>query len=336
MRLLRSVAAAAILAAVSTVAAPAEPLKLRISFPNATGSMAPIYPLLPEGLARHQGKSYVVEPMFMAGATQSLQALAAKELELAQLTPQALALGVVGAKLDLSVIAQVISTELEGYAASKFWVRKDEVKKIEDLKGKVLAVNAHGSAVAAAVTLMMRRHGMEAGRDYQVVEVRFPAMLAQLEGKRIDLAYLLRPWHVIAVKKPEFAPLFGPGEVYGPSETGVLAAPRAWIAQNRAVLVDYLEDEIRVRRWAYDPRTRMEAVARFAKAAKQPVENLAAFVLTKADTTHRDPQAMVDAARLQKNVNHMKEAGVVPDTIDVAKHVDASLAREAAARAARN
>jgi len=336
MRLLRSVAAAAILAAVSTVAAPAEPLKLRISFPNATGSMAPIYPLLPEGLARHQGKSYVVEPMFMAGATQSLQALAAKELELAQLTPQALALGVVGAKLDLSVIAQVISTELEGYAASKFWVRKDEVKRIEELKGKVLAVNAHGSAVAAAVTLMMRRHGMEAGRDYQVVEVRFPAMLAQLEGKRIDLAYLLRPWHVIAVKKPEFAPLFGPGEVYGPSETGVLAAPRAWIAQNRAVLVDYLEDEIRVRRWAYDPRTRMEAVARFAKAAKQPVENLAAFVLTKADTTHRDPQAMVDAARLQKNVNHMKEAGVVPDTIDVAKHVDASLAREAAARAARN
>jgi hypothetical protein len=41
---------------------------------------------------------------------------------------------------------------------------------------------------------------------------------------------------------------------------------------------------------------------------------------------------MVDIDRLQKNVALMKEAGIVPQAIDVRPYVDMSLAQEAAAR----
>jgi NitT/TauT family transport system substrate-binding protein len=310
----------------------AEPVNIRMSYPAAAGSLAPMFPLVPNEVYRHYGKSYTVEPIFMAGATQSLTALAAKELEFGTLTPQALTIGIVEAKLDLRVVGQAFSTEIEGYAKNEFWVRKDEVKGFADLKGKVLAVNARGSAIAAAVTLMMRRHGLEASRDYQVVEVGFPATLAALETKRISLGYLVRPWAQTAAKNTALAPLFGPGEVYGPQETGMWVARPDFIARNRAALVDFFEDQMRMRRWAHDPKTRMEAVAILAKAAKQPVESFAGYLLTKDDTSTRDLDCMIDVVRLQRNVDSMAAAEVVPGKIEAANYVDLSLVKEAKAR----
>jgi NitT/TauT family transport system substrate-binding protein len=312
----------------------AEPLNIRMSYPSAAGSLAPMFPLVPAEVYRHYGKSYTVEPIFMAGATQSLTALAAKELEFGTLTPQALTLGVVEAKLDIVVVGQGFSTELPGYGKNDFWVRKDEVKDFPDLKGKVVAVNARGSAIAAAVTLMMRKHGMEAGRDYQVVEVGFPATLPALESKKISLGYLVRPWAQRAASNPALKPLFGPGEVYGPQETGMWVARRDFVANNRAALVDFFEDQMRFRRWAYDPKTRMEAVALLAKAAKQPVESFVDYLLTTRDTSMRDPDARVDLVRLQRNVDTMAAAEVVPGRIEAAKYVDMSLVDEAKKRIA--
>ena len=326
--------AVALLAALVARDGAAEPLNIRMSYPAAAGSLAPMFPLVPKEIYRHYGKSYTVEPIFMAGATQSLTALAAKELEFGTLTPQALTIGIVEAKLDLVVIGQAFSTEIEGYAKNMFWVRKDEVKDFADLKGKVLAVNARGSAIAAAVTLMMRRHGLEAGRDYQMVEVGFPATLAALDTKRISLGYLTRPWNETAEKNPALKPLFGPGEVYGPQETGMWTARSDFVAKNRAALVDFFEDQMRMRRWSQDPKTRMEAVAILAKAAKQPIESFAGYLLTKNDTSYRDLDCMIDITRLQRNVDTMAEAEVIPGKIEAAKYVDLSLAKEAKARLA--
>ena len=323
---------AAILAAFTARESAAEPVTLRISYPAAAASLAPMFPLVPKEVYRHYGKSYVVEPVFMAGATRALTAIAAKEMELGTLTPQALAIGVVEAKLPLVVVGQAFSTEIPGYAHNSFWVRKDEVKDFADLKGKVLAVNARGSAIAAAVTLMMRRHGMEGGRDYQVVEVGFPATLSALETKRISLGYLTRPWSFAGEKNPDLKPLFGPGEVYGPQETGMWTTWPEFAAKNRAALVDFFEDQMRLRRWAADPKTRMEAVEVLAKAAKQPAASFADWLFTMTDTSYRDPDCLVDVARLQGNADQMLEAGVVPGKIDAAKYVDMSIVREAKAR----
>jgi NitT/TauT family transport system substrate-binding protein len=305
-----------------------------MSYPSAAGSLAPMFPLVPAEVYRHYGKTYTVEPVFMAGATQSLTALAAKELEFGTLTPQALTLGILEAKLDIAVVGQAFSTEIPGYAKNEFWVRKDDVAGFPDLKGKVLAVNARGSAIAAAVTLMMRKHGMEAGRDYQLVEVGFPATLPALESKKVSLGYLVRPWAQRAEANPALKPLFGPGEVYGPQETGMWVARRDFVAKNRAALVDFFEDQMRMRRWSQDPKTRMDAVAILAKAAKQPVESFAGYLLTKNDTSMRDLEARIDVARLQRNVDSMAAAEVVPGRIEAAKYVDMSMVDAAKKRLA--
>ena len=61
------------------------------------------------------------------------------------------------------------------------------IKKVEDLKGKVIATNAVGSAVDVAMRAMLRKYGLEDKRDYTVVEAPFPTMRAMLAEKKVDL-----------------------------------------------------------------------------------------------------------------------------------------------------
>ena len=238
----------------------------------------------------------------------------------------------VEAKLDVRIIAQVLSTDVAGFAATYFWVHKDEVAKIEDLKGKVIAVNGRGTAVGAAAVLMMRRKGFKES-DYQIVEVAFQNMLASLESKRVDAAYLLRPWDQQAAKNAALKPLFGMGDVYGRNETGMWAAKAEFVAKNRAALVDFLEDNARLRRWMYDPKNRREAIALAAKVGKQPEAAYEDWLFTSKDPNYRALDLEVDMKALQSNTNDMKEGGLVPRTIDVKAYVDMSLAKDAVRRA---
>jgi NitT/TauT family transport system substrate-binding protein len=317
--------------AFASQASDAEPLKLRIQWPSFPGHLTPMIPEVPKEVYRHYGKSYVVEPVSMPGSSQALTALAANELEIAAFTPQALALAVVEAKLDVRIIGQALSTDVAGYSQTSFWVRKDEVQKIEDLKGKVIAVNGRGTAVGAAAVLMMKRKGFKES-DYQIAEVQFPNMLAALESKRVDAAYILRPWDQRAMQNPALKPLFGMGDVYGRNETGIWASKTDFIAKNRAALVDFLEDNVRMRKWAHDPATRPQAIALAAKIGKQP-EAAYEWLYTNRDTSYRAPDLEVDLKALQSNTDDMKEGGLVPATIVAKDHVDMSLAREAVGRA---
>ena len=71
------------------------------------------------------------------------------------------------------------------------------IKKVEDLKGKVVATNAAGSAVDVAMRAMLRKFGMEDKRDYTVVEAPFPAMRAMLAEKKVDMIPAVVPFSSI-------------------------------------------------------------------------------------------------------------------------------------------
>lgn len=328
------VAAAMLAVSLAASAAVADPVKIRADWSIVPGQFAPLIPTLPQyapDVYRHYGKSYVVEPLKTQGGGASLTALAVGEIDLATLSPQALVLGVINAKLDLRVIGQQISTEVPGYLHTYFWVHANEIKTIDDLKGKVIGVSVRGSNVDSAAEMVLARHGFTSPRDYQIVEVSFPAQFPALEARKIDAAVLVPPFHLRAQGNPEYKPIFSVGDAFGPVETLMWMAKVDFVAGNRTALVDFLEDNMRMRRWMSDPKTRMDAVKQLSDTTKIPVEGLAAWVYTKGDYYY-DPHAMVDVERLQKNVDDIKTAGLVPTAIDVAPYVDMSLAREAAAR----
>ncbi len=104
-------------------------------------------------------------------------------------------------------------------------VRADSgIKRIEDLKGKIVATNAIGGAVDIASKAMLLKHGLQDKRDYQVVELEFPNMLSAIEEKKIDLASMIMPFSIEAHKQGDLKTLFTVGQAMGEAQTTLLAA----------------------------------------------------------------------------------------------------------------
>jgi sulfonate transport system substrate-binding protein len=333
----RIVAALAVagLTTLTSLSAVADPLRIRMDWATVPGHFAPLIPTVPQynpNVYRHYGQSYIVEPIRMQGGGATLTALAAGELDVgAVMSPQTLVLAATEAKLDIRVIGEALTTEVPDYLKTSFWVRKTEVRSIADLRGKVIGVIARGSNVDSAVHIIMDRAGMHEPADYQIAEIRFPAMIPALESKRVDAVPLVPPFNRLAEQNSDLAPLFNVGDAFGPVETLMFMAKADFVAKNRPALVDFLEDNIRMRRWMTDPATRAQAIKQVADTAKAPESEFIDWVYTHHDYYY-DPNALVDVQRLQRNVDTLKEAGVIPEAIDVTPYVDMSLAKEAAAR----
>lgn len=325
--ILSAIGAVAILGA----AAQAAPVEIKVHFSVAPAHLTPLIPHAPAGIYKHYGKSYTISPQRMKGSGPALQAIAAGEIQLGGVSPESLALGVKQGNLKLVAIGQLMSGGVPGYGATEFFVKKGTAKSFKDLKGKVIAVNAFGSSIDAAVIAMAKKAGLKRGTDFQVVEVRFPAMMGALEKGRVDLAPLLTPFNLIAAKRGNLEKLFDMRDALGPNETLIYVGQTDWVNKHRAALVDFLEDHIRFRRWLYDPKNREAAAELIAKVTKRPAKNYVSWVFTKQDN-YRDPNAMIDVDRLQKNLNDLRDIGVLKVEIDAKKYVDLSLAKEAAKR----
>lgn len=204
------------------------------------------------------------------------------------------------------------------------------IRKVEDLKGKIFATNGIGGGQDVFARVMFRRHGMETPRDYTTVEASFPNMRAFLAEKKADLVVGVKPF----TEDPRFRgiahTLFTQKEAVGPTDMIFLTARAPFIAKNRAALVDFFEDYIRVTRWYMDPANQQAAVAIVAKFTSVPPERLG-WIFTKADF-YRNPDGAPDLASIQKSVDMLKEFEFLKEPLDVKKYVDLSVIEDAAKR----
>src|SRR6187397_3058244 len=154
MRMLKlmfaSVAAASLLSA--SAAQSADPVKIRLSWVAPVSNWASIL-LEKKDLAKHLGKSYTLEPVRYAGTPLMITALANGELEIANLAYSTIAIAIKNAGLeDLRVIADEFRDGVDGRYTNEYYVLRDgPIQKVSDLKGKVVATNAAGSAVDVAM-----------------------------------------------------------------------------------------------------------------------------------------------------------------------------------------
>src|SRR5258708_2949029 len=187
--MMRILGAAALLLSIAMGAAQgAEPLKIRVGWAIAPSNLVPILFAKP-GVAQHLGTSYVIEPIHFAGTSIQITALAGGELDIASLAYSSFALAIQNAGMkDLRVIADDFQDGVEGYYSDEFMVLKDSpIKTVEDLKGKILASNAAGSAVDMAMRVMLRRHHLEDRKDFTIIEAGFANMPAMLAERKVDL-----------------------------------------------------------------------------------------------------------------------------------------------------
>ena len=165
--------------------AQAEPLKIRGAWVAPVANWASIW-LAKKDLAKHFGQSYVFEPTHFAGTPPMVTAIANNEVEIGDLAFSTLPIAISNAGLDdIRIVADEFQDGAAGYRDDTYEVLADgPIKKIEDLKGKVVATNAIGSGVDVAMRAMLRKHGLEANRDYTIVEAPFPAMARNADREK--------------------------------------------------------------------------------------------------------------------------------------------------------
>src|SRR5580700_1425338 len=268
--------------------AQAEPVKIRIGWVVVPASTAPLV-LEKKDILTHFGKSYIAEATRFEGTPPVITALAAGQLDVGPLAFSSFGLAVQNARMDdLRVISDEIQDGVPGHGSNEFMVLNDgPVKTAAALKGKVLATNAMGSAVDIAMRAMLRKNGLEANKDYTIVEAPFPAMRAMLAERKADLISAVPPFSLDPDLGAIAHPLFTQKDAFGITQLTMWTARTGFIKDNRAALVDFLEDSLRAIRWYTDPKNHDEAVAIVARLNKAPPARMD-WAFTDRDQ-YRDP-----------------------------------------------
>jgi sulfonate transport system substrate-binding protein len=318
-------------AATLCAARAADPVKIRLSYAVPISNSASIL-LEKKDLAKNLDKSYQLEVTRFAGTPLMITALAAGELDIANLAYPSLPVAIQNAGMkDLRIIADDFQDGNAGYYSNEYMVLADgPIRKIEELKGKALATNAAGSGVDIAMRAMLRKVGLEDRRDYIVLEAPFPAMRAMLAERKVDLVPAVLPFSRDPEMRKIARPLFTSADAVGVSQFTMWTARKGFIDKNRAAMVDFMEDTLRIVRWYLDPANRKEVMEICARITKQPPERFA-WVFTDRDY-YRDRNLLPDLAALQRNVDLSRDLGLVKASFDVAAFSDLSVVLEAAKR----
>jgi len=320
------------LAALVSFSARAEPLNIRVGWVVYTSSTVPLS-LEKKDLLKHYGQSYTIEPQNIRSTAATIAALASGELDISTLSYSTIAFAIQNAKLDdLRIVSDVLQDGVGAHASGRYFVRKDgPIQRIEDLKGRILASLAKGSAVDIGLRAMLRKHGIDDAKDVTIIEAQFPNMKALLLDKRVELIASAPPFTEDQELKDKARALFTQKESIGPAQTIVWVARDAWLKKNRAAVVDFLEDSLRVTRYITDPAHHDEAVAIVAKGMKQPPELFASWLFTERDL-YRDPNGMPNLDALQANIETQRALGFIAEPVNVRNYADLDYVKEAGAR----
>ena len=309
----------------------ADPIQIREAW-VAPGNWASIW-LQKKDLAKHFGQSYVMDPVHYVGTPPMITALANNQVEITNLAYSTLGIAIENAGLDdLRIVSDEFQDGVPGYYSQEYMVLKDgPIQKIEDLKGKVVATNAAGSAVDVAMKAMLHKHGLEPNRDYTVVEAPFPAMKSMLAEKKVDLIPAVLPFSLrsgTAEDRPRSVRAAAGDRrhrhdrvdraqaVYRRASRRLGGLFRGYAAYRRA--------GTRIRRTT-KPQCKSSAIWSSGRRRRF------SWAFTKQDYYH-DPNLMPNLDALQKNIDMTKELGFIKSSFDVKKYSDLSIVKEAAKR----
>lgn len=318
---------------VSSLAHAADPVKIRVGWIVLPSNLTPIL-FAKEGIGKHNGKSYVLDPVYFSSSAAEITALATGELDIAAMGFSTLPLAVGNAGLkDLRLLADEVQDGNGKSFSLQFMVRQDsDINSVPDLKGKVLATIGIGTGAHTGMLATLQKFGLQDKRDYTLIETPFPTMKAMLKEKKADLVSVTTGFAADPELKGMAKTLFKQKDGMGPSALSFWAGRAGFIEKNRAAMVDLLEDYVRSARWYKDPANRQEAVAIMSKAMKQPPERIAGWVFSDDQDFYRDPNMQINLSALQNNVDLLQKLGIIKSGIQVSQFSEPNLLNEALAR----
>ena len=311
----------------------AEPVTIRVGWAVVPANLAPLLAVTP-GVARHLGQSYALELTHFTGTPQQMTGFAAGEIDLGSFSYSTFSIAIENAGLtDARIVADILQDGAHGANSNEFMVLNDgPIRTIEDTSGKIFASIGGGGSSDIAMRVALRRHGLDDKTAVTFVEVGFPSMKSMLLSKKADIVTAVTPFSKDPELRQAAHTLFRQADAIGPTELLMMVGHGAFIAKNRAAVVDFLEDDLRAVRWYTDPANHDEAVAIVARFTKQPPERFQSWLFTKTGDQYRDPNGLPDIDGAEASIAMQHEFGFLKAPLDLKPYVDLSLVKEAASR----
>jgi ABC-type nitrate/sulfonate/bicarbonate transport system substrate-binding protein len=164
---------------------------IRIGIPGKLVDFSPFFVGLKTGIYRSEG----LEPQFIVMRSGIIfPALLAGELDYTTLYQSTMRSAISG--LPVRVIATLMTKQ------SFFLFSQREIRRVQDLKGKRIAISNFASSTEASARTALKHHGLEAMRDVTLIAmgdtgVRFQSLLSGA----IEAAILTPPYTVMAEQK---------------------------------------------------------------------------------------------------------------------------------------
>jgi ABC-type nitrate/sulfonate/bicarbonate transport system substrate-binding protein len=175
-----------------------------------------------------------VQIVFLRGATVSLQALVAGDVQLIVAAGPAL--------VDSNLAG--LETTIIGTLANTFpftMFSSPSINSVSQLKGKKIAVNSLTGAAIFATKLSLKKFGLNPDRDVTYIVSGSPdSRLALLKGGVVDATVLISP-QTLAAKKAGFNILFDMSDIGIPYQSGGIAVLKSFVQTNRGVVLSAMK-----------------------------------------------------------------------------------------------
>ena len=150
-----------------------------------------------EGLARHNGQSYLLDPIYFSGSPLEITAMANGQLEIGTLGYSTFSIAVLNAGLDGPQDCRRRDRRRSRRLLLADFCRAQgsrRSKNVDGLRNKVVATNAIGAGAYSPLEVMLRQNGLLPKRDYRVVETQFSNMKPMLLDSKVDLITATLPF----------------------------------------------------------------------------------------------------------------------------------------------
>ena len=157
------------------------------------------------------------------------------------------------------------------------------ITSFDDLRGKVLAVDAVDTGYAGVLIYMLRENGLILNEDYTLKSVGNTALRTESMLRGETVGGFIR-W-TDAVREQEFTVLAHSEDYVTDYSRNVAAARSDWAADNRGLLIRYVRAMVRAADWLLDPAHRDDAISLLAHAGETSMQKAAADYEEALDPT---------------------------------------------------
>jgi ABC-type nitrate/sulfonate/bicarbonate transport system substrate-binding protein len=304
--------------AVTGQAARAQPVAIRLGYSQAAEEQTWLLMAKPD-LGKNYGKLYTLEGTLFTGSSQRAQAFAADAIDLASSAANGV-LFAAAEGIPSTIIASLSKESLHrGFNTSFIALASSPIDKVEDLKGKTIAVNGFSTTGELWLKAALERHGL-AERDVTVVPVSFPAMAESLRSGRIDVGEFPQPFYAMAKKEMPVKTIFTSKEgLPFNEELVVIVAHDAFLKAHAEAIRAFLSDLQDVTKFYLEHGKEARQILIDKKFVRVPAE-----IYLDMEDYDRDPRLRVDVGALTQMQDLQVSAGFQKKKADIGSLVDMS------------